>query len=89
VAALKMMTLIDSLAGNRLSEEADTPKKKRIRRSRLDKYVEVIHQFLAAKTQSARPHVYSLRRLAASIAKKDGKPIHHTTVLRYLKKQRT
>jgi transposase len=85
MAASKMMALIDSLAGNRLSEGADTPKNKRNRRSRLDQHIDAIHQFLVAKTQSAWPHVYSLRRLAALISKQDGNPISHTTVMRYLK----
>jgi transposase len=85
MSTLKMMALIDSLAGTRLSEGVDAPKNKRNRRSRLDQHIEAIHQFLFEKTKSARPHVYSLRKLAASIAKKGGKPIHHTTVLRYLK----
>jgi hypothetical protein len=85
MARLKMMALIDSLAGTRLSEGADTSKNKRNRRSRLDQHIEAIHQFLFEKTKSTRPHVYSLRKLAALIAKKDGKTIHHTTLLRYLK----
>lgn len=84
MASKKLLELANSLSGNRLSEGSNTPKNKRTRRSRLDDHIEFIHQFISSKTQSARPHTYTLRKLARAISRRDGKSIWHTTVMRYL-----